>query len=49
MRVDGKFYIGNDLPEGQGSVNELLAECYDLCYDLRAGVSETPTPARDER
>lgn len=36
MRVEGKFFIGKDLPEGQGSVNALLAECYDICYDLRA-------------
>jgi hypothetical protein len=35
MRVDGKFQIGKDIPEGQGSVNDLLAECYDLAYDLR--------------
>lgn len=38
MRIDGKFYIGNDIPEGQGSVNSLLAECYELAYDLRAAV-----------
>ncbi|EEH37424.2 hypothetical protein PAAG_07842 [Paracoccidioides lutzii Pb01] len=40
MRIDGKFYVGNDLPEGQGSVNELLAQCYDLCYELRAQSEE---------
>ncbi|KAL2223316.1 hypothetical protein M432DRAFT_598129 [Thermoascus aurantiacus ATCC 26904] len=40
MRVDGKFYVGNDIPEGQGSVNALLAECYDLVYELRAAVVE---------
>lgn len=40
MRVDGKFYVGNDLPEGQGSVNELLAQCYDLCYELRADTEQ---------
>jgi hypothetical protein len=40
MRIDGKFYIGNDIPEGQGSVNSLLAECYELAYDLRAAVDE---------
>ena len=41
MRVEGKFYVNNDLPEGQGCVNELLAECYDLCYDLRAAAEES--------
>ncbi|BCS24655.1 uncharacterized protein APUU_41099A [Aspergillus puulaauensis] len=40
MRVDGKFYIGNDIPEGQGGVNALLAECYDLVWELRAAVAE---------
>lgn len=27
--------VGDDIPEGQGSVNELLAECYDLAYELK--------------
>ena len=35
MRVDGKFLVGSDIPEGQGSVNSLLAECYDIAYELR--------------
>jgi len=35
MRVDGKFLIGQDIPEGQGSVNDLLAECFELSYELR--------------
>ena len=40
MRVDGKFQIGKDIPEGQGSVNDLLAECYDLAYELRSAAEE---------
>ena len=40
MRVDGKFYVGNDIPEGQGSVNALLAECYDIVWELRAAVQD---------
>jgi hypothetical protein len=35
MRVDGKFMVGGDIPEGQGSVNDLLAECFELSYELR--------------
>lgn len=27
--------VGNDIPEGQGSVNELLAECFELQYELK--------------
>ncbi|RFU25332.1 hypothetical protein B7463_g11024, partial [Scytalidium lignicola] len=38
MRVDGKFMVGNDIPDGQGSVNELLAECFELSYELRIAV-----------
>jgi hypothetical protein len=51
MRVDGKFMVGDDIPEGQGSVTELLAECFDLNYDLRVaaeelenGEDESPAP-----
>ncbi|KAK5069571.1 hypothetical protein LTS08_007609 [Lithohypha guttulata] len=40
MRVDGKFQIGKDIPEGQGAVNDLLAECYDMAYDLRTEAEE---------
>jgi hypothetical protein len=35
MRVDGTFMVNGDIPEGQGSVNELLAECFELNYELR--------------
>ncbi|EFQ32330.1 uncharacterized protein GLRG_07474 [Colletotrichum graminicola M1.001] len=40
MRQDGKFMVNNDIPEGQGSVSELLAECFDLNYELRVAVEE---------
>ncbi len=43
MRVDGKFMVGRDIPEGQGSVNDLLAQCFELSYDLRvAADSDDP-------
>lgn len=35
MRVDGRFMHGDDIPEGQGALNELLADCYELAYELR--------------
>lgn len=35
--------VGNDLPEGQGAVNELLAECFDLTYELRVAVVDDQT------
>lgn len=40
MKVDGKFVINGDIPEGQGSVSELLAECFELNYELRVEVEE---------
>lgn len=35
MRVDGKFMVGDDIPDGQGAVNLLLHECFELAYELR--------------
>jgi hypothetical protein len=35
MRVDGKFMVGSDIPDGQGSVMQLLEECFELAYELR--------------
>lgn len=43
MRHDGKFMVGNEIPEGQGSVTALLSECFDLAYELR-----TDADAREE-
>jgi hypothetical protein len=40
MKKDGKFMVGNDIPEGQGSVTSLLAECFDIAYDLRNEAEE---------
>ncbi|KAI1466037.1 uncharacterized protein F4812DRAFT_461014 [Daldinia caldariorum] len=50
MKVDGKFMVGEDIPEGQGSVAELLAECFDLNYELRVAAeaaTETPPSERE--
>ena len=40
MRVDGKFMIGRDIPEGQGRVNSLLAECFEIVADLRCAIDD---------
>lgn len=52
MKKDGKFMIGNDIPEGQSSVSALLAECFDLAYELRneadERAEETPAPAVED-
>lgn len=51
MRVDGKFVVGDDIPDGQGSVTQLLEECFELAYELRNDAedssSEVPTPASE--
>ncbi|KAK9464637.1 hypothetical protein V1512DRAFT_212744 [Lipomyces arxii] len=40
LRSDGKFMIGSSIPEGQGLLNALLAECFDLCHELRVEMEE---------
>ncbi len=40
MKKDGKFMVGNDIPEGQASVQGLLSECFELAYELRAEADE---------
>lgn len=32
--------VGNDIPEGQGYVIDLLSECYDLSYELRTAADD---------
>lgn len=32
--------VGNDIPEGQGAVIALLAECFELAYELRNDAEE---------
>jgi len=41
MKKDGKFMIGHDIPEGQGAVTALLAECFDIAYELRTDAEES--------
>lgn len=51
MRVDGKFMIGDEIPEGQGSVTQLLSECFELAYELRNDAEDSSsadqTPASE--
>lgn len=43
LRVDGKFLVGESIPEGQGMLNALLAECFDICHELKVEMDETPS------
>lgn len=40
MRKDGKFMVGNEIPDGQGRVTQLLEECFELAYELRNDAEE---------
>ena len=40
MKKDGKFMVGNDIPEGQASVTALLDECFEIAYELRSEADE---------
>ncbi|KAF1830876.1 hypothetical protein BDW02DRAFT_572605 [Decorospora gaudefroyi] len=54
MRVDGKFMVGDEIPDGQGRVTQLLEECFELAYDLRndaednSSVEVTPSGEKPE-
>ncbi|SCU88950.1 LADA_0E12904g1_1 [Lachancea dasiensis] len=41
MRVDGIFYDSEgNIPEGQGTLNALLAECFDILHELKIEAEE---------
>ncbi|OAK95882.1 hypothetical protein IQ06DRAFT_257901 [Phaeosphaeriaceae sp. SRC1lsM3a] len=40
MRKDGKFMVGDEIPDGQGRVTQLLEECFELAYELRNDAEE---------
>jgi hypothetical protein len=40
LRVDGKFIINGHIPEGQGTLNALLAECFDIIQELKIELEE---------
>ncbi|AEY96201.1 FADL019Wp [Eremothecium gossypii FDAG1] len=51
MRVDGKFYDADgNIPEGQGTLNALLAECFDILHEMKieAEVREEQLPQVNE-
>lgn len=48
MKVDGKFMIGDDIPDGQGAVISLMEECFELSYQLREQAEEASEEAEPE-
>ncbi|KAF1940846.1 hypothetical protein EJ02DRAFT_455647 [Clathrospora elynae] len=45
MRKDGKFMVGDEVPDGQGRVTQLLEECFELAYDLRNDAEDNNSSA----
>lgn len=40
LRQDGKFLVNGQVPEGQGTLNALLAECFDIIHELKIELEE---------
>jgi len=40
MRVDGKFMVDEEIPDGQAAVIQLLEDCFELAYQLRCQAEE---------
>lgn len=40
LRQDGKFVVNGQIPEGQGTLNALLAECFDIIHELKIELEE---------
>ncbi|OQO05270.1 hypothetical protein B0A48_09037 [Cryoendolithus antarcticus] len=47
MKKDGAFRIGDEIPEGQGSCISLLAECFEMAYELRTEAQEKEEEAEE--
>jgi Protein of unknown function (DUF2408) len=41
MRIDGKFMVSGEIPEGQAAVTALMEDCYEIVYQLRYQAEET--------
>jgi hypothetical protein len=40
MRVDGKFMVGQEIPDGQAALMQLLEDCFDLTHELKVQADE---------
>lgn len=40
LRHDGKFIVNGQVPEGQGTLTALLAECFDIIHELKIELEE---------
>lgn len=49
LKVDGKFMIGDSIPEGQGMLIALLSECFEICDELKMGVEEAENGSDEDK
>lgn len=40
LKEDGKFIVNGQVPEGQGTLSALLAECFDIIHELKIELEE---------
>lgn len=40
MRVDGKFMVDDEIPDGQAAVIQLLEDCFEISYQLKLQAEE---------
>lgn len=48
LREDGKFVVDGEIPPGQGVVIEVLAECFDMVYEMKIELDEKGEDDGDE-
>jgi len=48
MRVDGKFMVGDEIPDGQAAVVQLMEDCFDLAFQLRYQAEENEKEEEEE-
>lgn len=49
LRVDGKFYDSEgNIPEGQGTLNALLAACFDIMHELKVEAEEREEQSKSD-
>lgn len=48
MKVDGKFMIKGQIPEGQATVTALLAECFDIVHELKIEYYDREDESNDD-
>jgi len=48
LRVDGKFMIGSEIPDGQAAVMQLLEDCFEFTHELKVQAEEEEEKRDDD-